>query len=262
MFFGLNNKNFLKFFYNALLTGMPNLMNNPINKNILHTSFTIDETSTYINYKLDTNQINKINDFLNQNNNLNLLPSSLLNENSKDFYLSINIYNCTSPIFEFISKEPATRCELNIYVEDKDNKKGTLIMDYESNILSLDPTNLFKKGGNINFNEEKEIISGFVDSNNFKLDFNYNKNLNTNLFNKISSNLLKFTDRIYYPNGYYDKLYYDSSLIHNKIIEVTDNYDVKFNFFDIDFKDIDSIFYFEDKINFVGGLWENIYTLD
>ena len=36
MFFGINSNQFLKFFYNALLTGMPSLTYNPINKNILH----------------------------------------------------------------------------------------------------------------------------------------------------------------------------------------------------------------------------------
>tara|TARA_Y100000816_G_scaffold285696_2_gene265699 strand:+ start:17 stop:802 length:786 start_codon:yes stop_codon:yes gene_type:complete len=261
MFFGINSNQFLKFFYNALLTGMPSLTYNPINKNILHSPFTLDKSSTYINYKLNDEQIYAIKNFLNEKNDLTLVPSSLLNQNSKDYYLSINIYNCSSPIFEFISKEPATRCELNVYVKDKDNSKGTLIMDYESNILSLDPTNLFKMGGNINFKQNDEYITGYVNSKNFMLDFYYNKYLNSFVDNKVSSNLVKFTDKIYYPNGYYDKLYYDSSLIHNKIIEVND-YQVKFNFLNIDFTDIDSIFYFEDKIKFVGGLWENLYLKD
>ena len=63
MIFAINN-NFLKIFYNALLTGMPGLMNNPINKNILHAPFIVNAGSTYINYKLEDFQINKINDFL------------------------------------------------------------------------------------------------------------------------------------------------------------------------------------------------------
>ena len=261
MFFGVSNSKILKIFYNALLTGMPSVMNNPINKNILHAPFIVNSYSTYINYLLNDSQINIINDFLLKNENgLTLSTSSLLNEESKDCYLSINIYNCTSPLFEFISNKPATRCELNVYVKDKDNNKGTLIMDYESNILSMDPYNIFKKSGNIQFIENNDIVSGYVNSEKFSLNFEYNKFLDSFINNKVSSNLAKFSDKIYYPNGYYDKLYYDSSLIHNNIINCKD-YNIYFNFLNMEFnnKDLQSVFYFENKINFVGGLWENLY---
>tara|TARA_B100000035_G_scaffold314279_1_gene330134 strand:+ start:9303 stop:10088 length:786 start_codon:yes stop_codon:yes gene_type:complete len=261
MFFGVNSNQFLKFVYNALLTGMPSLMNNPINKNILNAPFSVNEFSTYINYKLDSQQLNAINEFLiEKDNGMNLAPSSILNEESKDYYLSINIYNCTSPLFDFISNDPVTRCELNIYVKDSLNNKGTLIMDYESNILSLDPENIFKKAGKVKFNKDYEYLNGNVKNNQFNLDFNYNWILNTINLNKLSTNLIKYTDRIYYPNGYYDKLFYDSTLIHNNIIEVTD-YNVYFKFLNIEFTDINSVFYFENKIDFVGGLWANLYDL-
>jgi len=75
--------------------------------------------------------------------------------------------------------------------------------------------------------------------------------------NKISSNLIKFTDKVFYKNGLYDKVYYDSSLIHNKIIDVKD-YEVYFKFFDLEFNNVDNIFYFENKINFIGGMWDNL----
>ena len=145
MFFGINNANFLKFFYNALLTGMPSLTYNPFNKNILHSPFNVNEYSTYINYRLNSIQLHKINEFLEKRNlDLKLAPSTLFKDNTKDYFLSINIYNCTSPVFDFLTNEPATRCELNVYVKDKDENKGTLIMDYESSILYLDPDNLLK----------------------------------------------------------------------------------------------------------------------
>ena len=258
MFLGINNNKFLKFVYNALLTGMPSLMNNPINKNILNAPFSLNEFSTYINYKLNEDQCYAINEFLeSKNNGLTLAPCSILNDGSKDYYLSINIYNCTSPLFEFISSDPVTRCELNIYVQDSNNI-GTLIMDYESNILSLDPENIFKKAGNVKFNKDCDYLNGNVKNNKFILDFNFNYNNDIVNYNKISTNLIEFSDKIYYPNGYYDKLFYDSTLIHNNIIEVKD-YKVYFKFLNIEFNNIDSIFYFENKIDFVGGLWANLY---
>ena len=74
------------------------------NKNTLHSSFTVNEYSTYINYRLNNPQLKIINEYLNTNTNeLTIKPSSLLHDNSKDYFLSINIYNCSSPIFNFIS---------------------------------------------------------------------------------------------------------------------------------------------------------------
>ena len=59
---------------------MPSLTYNPINKNILHAPFTVNQYSTYINYKLNDYQINAINNYLQEKDNkLILAPSSLIN---------------------------------------------------------------------------------------------------------------------------------------------------------------------------------------
>ena len=252
---------FLKFFYNALLTGMPSLMNNPFNKNVLHTKFCVNEYSTYINYRLNDLQLSNIKSYLDDNTNgLEIIPSSLLKDNNnKDYFLSINIYNCTSPLFDFISEEPATRCELNIYVKDKYENEGTLIVDYASNILSLDPDNLFKSSGKINFNMKNETINGYVNDKKFCLGFYYDILSNELPYNKLSADLIKLSDRIYYKNGLYDKLYYDTSLIDNKIVDCKD-YNVYFKFLGMRFEEVDSVFFFENEINFVGGLWDNLYN--
>ena len=102
MFLTINQK-FLQFFYNALLTGMPSLTYNPINKNTLHAPFNVNEGSTYINYKLNTHQIKSIQNYLSEKGNLKIVPTKLFkNDKKNDFYLSINIYNCSSPIFNFL----------------------------------------------------------------------------------------------------------------------------------------------------------------
>ena len=132
-------------------------------------------------------------------------------------------------------------------------------MEYASNILSLDPDNLFKSKSHVKFDTDHELVYGIVKDSNFELKFNYNRFLNTTINNKISSNLIKFTDKIFYKNGLYDKVYYDSSLIHNKIINVND-YEVYFKFFDMEFNKVDNIFYFEEQIHFVGGMWYNLNT--
>ena len=76
--------------------------------------------------------------------------------------------------------------------------------------------------------------------------------------NKLSNDIVLFTDKIFYMNGIYDKLYYDSSLINNKIIVPLFN-NISFKFFDLEFENPSSIFYFKNEINFVGGIWYNLF---
>jgi len=252
------SNNFLKMFYNIMLSSMPLLLNNPINKNILYSPFIVEPYSTYVNYKLNEEQFNIINYNLKKNEKFEMLSTPILDKSKKDYFLSINIYNCTSPIFDYINNDFSTRCEINTYVINKKDKlKGTLIMDYVSNMLSLDPDNLFKKKGNINFKRTNNKIIGEANNNKFnlKFNFNYRKNITKN---RLSSKLIRYTDFIYYNCGLYDKLFYDSSLIKNNIIKCNDN-NVEFKFMNIEFNTVDSVFFFENKINFVGGLWKNIF---
>ena len=264
------NNNILKLFYSALLTGLPSICYNPINKNTLHAPFTVNAGSTYINYKLNNDQFNKINNYLSQNtNNLKLKTISIFKNNNKrlntkdssDYYLSINIYNCTSPIFSFLSKEPVTRCEINTYVINKKKELGTLIIDYTSNILSVDPDNIFKNSCPTKFSKDtnNNILSCFAYSDNiiFEMDYDYN---NIIYNKKINEEMVKFTDKIFYNNGIYDKLYYDTSLIHNNLL-VPRYFNINFNFMDIEFDNPDSIFFFKDQLNFLGGMWDNLHIL-
>ena len=261
------NTKVLKVFYNALLTGMPSLTYNPYNKNPLHAPFEVEKYSTYINYKLDKNQFNKIENYLyKKTNNLKPVPTLILDreaDSEKEYILSINIYNCTSPIFNFLSNKSITRCEINTYVVDKNNIEGTLIMDYTSNLVSIDPDNIFRFPKEIMFtlDNKTNTIFGNSKSDDFRLDFSYNLDLDMDDYaseNKLNRDLLGKTDKIFYNNGLFDKVYYDSSLTENRVI-VLKNYTVEFTFLDLKFSDIHSIFYFSKPINLVGGMWANLF---
>lgn len=257
MFF---NNNLLKLFYSSMLTGLPSVTYNPINNNIFHAPVTIKPFSTYINYRLNFDQYTYIKNILdNKSNNLLPLFSNTLQDENKDYYLSVNIYNCSSPIFNTITQNIVTRCEINTYVTDANKNIGTVIMDYCSNYLSMDPVNIFKLPDNISFiyNDKNKNIDGFADSKNIKLNMKFDTD-STHNFNKLSNDIVLFTDKIFYMNGIYDKLYYDSSLINNKII-VPLLANISFKFFDLEFDKPSSIFYFKDEINFVGGIWYNLF---
>lgn len=253
------NNNLLRFVYNFMLVGMPQMANNPINKNLLHAPFKVNEISTYINYRLNIEEINEINNILKKNNNFNLIPISIINNQKKDYFLSINIYNCTSPLFNFLTKESATRCEINTYVIDKNNLEGTLIIDYLSNIISMDADNIFKLPESIAFNKINNKLLANAKNNNINLDINIDLEKDDNL-NQISNCLVDKTEKIFYNSGVYDKLYFDSTLLKNNIINCKD-YNINFKFYNITFNNIDSVFYFKNKIDFVGAMWYNIFDI-
>ena len=78
---------------------------------------------------------------------------------------------------------------------------------------------------------------------------------------RLNRNLIDYTDNIYYNNGICDKLYYDTTLTRADIREI-DAYNVSFKFKDLVFSKPESVFYFKNNINFVGSLWNNLYTVE
>ena len=143
-------------FYRAMLSGMPMLIYNPYSNTPMLAPFTVNSGSTYINYKISQGQYEKIQKYI--GNDLDLIPSTVSTDElkTKSYYLSINIYNCSSPIFKLVSNEDVTRCEINTYVKNKKNQKGTLIIDYVSNKGSIDPVYIYQNAGNASFPKIKK----------------------------------------------------------------------------------------------------------
>lgn len=249
----------LKAIYKTLLSSLPILTYNSFTK-IFFAPFNIEPYSTYINFKLENAEADNLQKYINTyNDKLILYPIRIFPWDLPSYFLSVNIYNCTSPIFVNDGKN-ITRCEINTYVKDNNNNYGTLILDYCSNSLSLDPVNLFKDKQNINFTIDNEELKYAV--LNDKINFSINYNFKETEINKfiLSDNLVQFTDNIFYKNGICDKLFYDSSLVKSTIKKPKKYYNFFFSYKNINFKKIHSIFYFQNKINFICGLWHNLYN--
>ena len=273
----------LKFVYNGLLSGMPFIAYNPITKTPIHVPFTIKEQSTYINYKLSNIYTHELNEYIHKYDpNMDITPIKLLsNEEAASPYLSVNVYNCSSPIF-FNENNDITRFEINTYIRKWNSTTnsysyGTLILDYTSNELSMDPINIFKPKEDLRFVFENSHINEYVnqiDCTSIKDDIYFNLSLipwyysstesSPNLERKqIHDDLIQYSDAIYYKNGIYDKLYYDSSLINAPIhFPYVVHKNANFYYRGMIFEKPDHVFFFEKPIFFVGGMWENIFTLE
>lgn len=253
----------LKFVYNGLLTGMPLITYNPFTKNPFMCEFNVKPYSTYLNYKLDDFQAFKLTNLIASKNDgdidFKLKKISILKDEDPSYYLSVNIYNCSLPIIP--NKDSVTRLEVNTYIE-YNNSLGTLIVDYCSDELSMDPVNVFKEKSNIWYLNVKDkftnLLNGFCSDDNIALlvDFSNRFDINNNRLN-ISDDLIRYSDKIFYASGIYDKLYYDSSLIYPEIIKpkIGNHY---FSFYNMTFDKPDNYFYFNDKISFSGSIWKNL----
>lgn len=250
----------LRFIYNGLLIGMPSFAYNPINKNNLLAPMCVQQYSTYINFKLDSKQVTFINNYINEyTDSLELIPLKMNLYEKPAFFLSVNVYNCTSPVF--LNNKNITRCEINTYVKNIDGTKGTIILDYLSNGLSLDPLNIFKKEDDIYFNKVNNNILLDCNSKKEKIYLSVDYNLLKYKRYDISKKLIDYTDNIYYKNGIMDKVYYDSTLTKASIKqskEITNHF---FLYKDMYFNRVDSVFYFDNKLNFVGSIWDNLYKV-
>ena len=288
----LSTNRWLKFAYRAMITGLPLTTYNTYNDVSFHAPVNINPYSTYVNYKLTIDEFDYINKYLYKNTNFTMSIMSIEEKaNPKyDYYVSVNMYNCTSPMFNVVTNQPITRCEINTYVKDQYGNYGTLIMDYASNYLSMDPENIFKLPGKAKFttvecdqNIDTQLskaeyfyassICPICDYGNLKssVDFkaetdNFDFSLKYNVYNddmrfRLNRNLIDYTDNIYYNNGICDKLYYDTTLTRADIREI-DAYNVSFKFKDLVFSKPESVFYFKNNINFVGSLWNNLYAVE
>ena len=263
---------FLKFIHSGLLTGMPSLLYNPYTKLSLNVPLKIEPNSLYVNFKLSKTESNYIEKYIKKQSSLELVPISLFPNEEASNYLSVNIYNCTSPVF-LNDNVKTTRCEINTYVKDVEGNEGTVILDYLSNGLSMDPVNIFKQKDKTNYiqtdnntfvvdcqSSSSPSPSPFLnDTISFNLEFS---NTNATEF-KLNEQLTKYSDFIYYKNGVYDKLYYDNTLVDAVTLTpfYYNNNEFKFDFLDLSFERFDSMFYFNNSIMFVGSMWNNLYKL-
>lgn len=249
----------LRFVYKGLLTGMPFLTYNILKQSTFNAPLDVKPYSTYLNFRLDNEQVNYLSNYVNKfTNNLTIVPIELYPDTPEEYMLSVNIYNCTSPLFLNDGKE-ITRCEINTYVKDNNNNFGTLIIDYLSNEISMDPVNVIKFKDNIKFqnNDIYKIINckSIIENIDLKLNFTTFYDFRSN----ISDKLIKYTDRVFYKNGIMDKVYYDSTLTHAKVRSPYIFNNLTFNYKGLNFTKLDSIFYFTNKLNFIGGMWANIF---
>ena len=243
----------LKFIYRGFMAGMPLITYNPLSNVNFHAPFTVNPKSLYINYRLTQPQVDTINDFIKcRNHNFEMLPIKMAVYDKPEYYLSLNIYNCSSPLF--LNEAGMTRFEINTYVTDGLNK-GTLIMDYMSNALSMDPVNIFKDATPITYIDG--VIAGKVD--NISLHGNITISDKDPAF-VVSDDLSYYSDIIYYTNGIYDKLYYDSTLT-NAVLKIPKIIALNFTYLNISFNKPESVFYFRNQIDFVGSVWENLFKL-
>ena len=245
-------KLWIKTIYNGLMFGMPTLTYNPISKVKLIAPFTVSPNSMYINYELNSFQKDKIQNHIHDyNSSLNLVPISIDKLENPKYYLSLNIYNCTSPLF--LTDANMTRFEINTYVSNgKEN--GTLILDYISSSLSMDPVNIFKISEAINYTKNQI----YTNTKNISLFSTYNFGKKDKR-KELSEELTLFTDKIFYLNGIYDRVYYDSSLVNAKI-KVPKMKVLFFNFLNMTFNSPFSVFYFCNPIFFAGTMWANFDT--
>ena len=257
----------LKLIHKAILVGMPLIAYNPFS-NKFNAPFTVKPYSTYLNFKLDDIQKDYLTSYIhNFSTILSLTPIKLSPSDTEGYYLSVNIYNCSSPLF-LNNDIDITRCEINTYVKDINNNYGTLIIDYNSNGFSLDPVNLFKPihksiihkekdKDKANIHKDDSFIKCSAKDKDIDFRINYN-HLETKKYH-VSDSLVSFTDYIFYKNGICDKLFYDSSLTNSLTKSPKIYNDFYFKYKDLEFTKIHSIFYFTDELRFVCNMWDNLY---
>lgn len=226
--------------------------------------FLVLPKSTYVNIRLTDSQVSFLTDYIRQYTT-RLVPTALSltaeSAESPAHYLSVNIYNCTSPLF---FHRPITRCEINTYVRHTETGEiGTMILDYSSNGISMDPvdavrwptpgTRFWENAGSSSLTNCIEAVAK-DEAGNMDFFFKYDPSFKVEGKGRLTKDLVRFTDTIYYKNGGCDKLFYDSSLVQAEIIRV-ENWQEGFRFqykgMDFGVNQVEEVFYFRNPISFI-----------
>ena len=216
--------------------------------------FLVLPKSTYVNIRLTDSQVNFLADYIGQYTTQYVPTTLSLTADEPAHYLSVNIYNCTGPLF---LNRPITRCEINTYVCNTETGEiGTMILDYSSNGISMDPVDGFRwpiPGTRFWENVGSSIEAAAKDeSGNMDLFFKYDPSFQKD--GRLTKDLIRFTDTIYYKNGRCDKLYYDSSLVQAEIVRV-ENWQEGFRFqykgMNFGVNQVEEVFYFKNPIRFI-----------
>lgn len=244
--------------------------------------FLVLPKSTYVNLRLTDSQVSFLTDYIRQYTT-RLVPTALSltaeSANSPAHYLSVNIYNCTSPLF---FHRPITRCEINTYVRHTETGEvGTMILDYSSNGISMDPVDAVRwptPGTRFWENAGSSIEAAAKDEfgdMDFRLNIGepmsqgpgrshmngrapplvpYDPSFQGEGKGGLTRDIVRFTDTIYYKNGGCDKLYYDSSLVQAEIVRV-ENWQEGFRFqykgMNFGVNQVEEVFYFRNPISFI-----------
>ena len=236
------------------MAGMPSVIYNPFTRSNIHVPFKVLPESLYINYRLTPHQKTVVENYIAEKNlKFNMEKINMQKNLKSGYYLSLNVYNCTSPVF--LNDKVTTRFEINTYVNDE-CRKGTLIIDYLSNELSMDPVNIFKRLSSLCYSNNK--IVGKSKSQQIFLETKIKTDIINDEYIYIHNDLVDYSDNIFYMNGIYDKLFYDASLT-KAILKKPTLCDLNFTFLNITFSEPECVFYFENQIDFVGGVWYNIF---
>lgn len=216
--------------------------------------FLVLPKSTYVNIRLTDSQVNFLADYIRQYTTQYVPTTLSLTADEPAHYLSVNIYNCTSPLF---LNRPITRCEINTYVCNTETGEiGTMILDYSSNGISMDPVDGFRWPiPGTRFQEKTGLwieAAAKDESGNMDLFFKYDPSFQKD--GGLTRDLIRFTDTIYYKNGRCDKLYYDSSLVQAEIVRV-ENWQEGFRFqykgMNFGVNQVEEVFYFRNPIRFI-----------
>lgn len=153
-----------------------------------------------------------------------------------------------------------TMCDIKTYViNKKTGEKGTMVLDYVSNIDFIDPINVYKQAkGNIKYNttscETRTCISSHFD----KVEFSMYSNKKEDCVYNLSNEFISLHKRKYSRNGIYDEVFFDDSFLNTTVVSPLNSVDYNFYYNDMSFKQYHNMFYFPNDINIFVKFWKNI----
>lgn len=174
--------------------------------------------SIFINFEIAADRLAALKQQLRLPAGFEIVPVGIVDGETPRYYLSLNIYEVSG----LGGALAGNRAEWSTYVSYRGGRPSFMIVEARNSNFSLDPVNWFTRGTKLVHTDDANGIRSHVASDPGR--FFESTISRTGLQNAtpvyISPRWAACNDRIYWPNGVADRVYYDGHLVDTPLLSV------------------------------------------
>lgn len=169
-----------------------------------------DPCSVYINFEIKKNALDDFVEYIGLPENFSLTSIRCLAEEEPVYLLTLNIYEVSGIVH-------GSRAEWSTYVDDGNGKRCYMVLEARSSSGSMNPVNIVTRSDRVEHTQTTGHLVSIVASERGRLFRSRIKLSEKHPIAELSNDWIAANDRIYWRNGVFDRIWYDSNLFNSPV---------------------------------------------